>query len=329
MWAENSYFHALSARQGLYPAPFSRLARRGRDMYRVLILLLLVSFALPAAAAAQRQNRRNRRRDRQAQGDDGPQGPAPTLSDLDSIVPKLSSDNPDEVREAIDLLSVIDRPQVIPHLAHVLRAGQSDAITDRAIEALGGLAKPEAINVLSAFRHHRRPGVRRRAYEGLAAIRDPRIPGLLERGLADSDRNVRATAALALGGIGARGSLDVLFRAFERGVVEAAIAIGKLGNREAVARFDEHLGDRPLAIMLSGYNEFLRRRDIPNEVKTDIVARLGEVSGVMVRRFLQEYLGSFPTGRRRRSPLQQHVEETISRIPDENIGVTLGQEGAQ
>lgn len=298
-------------------------------MYRLLILLLLASFALPAAAAAQRQNRRNRRQQRQGQGDDGPQGPAPTISDLDAIVPKLSSDNPDEVREAIDLLSIIDDPRVIPHLAHVLRSGQPDAITDRAVEALGGLANPAAIDVLSAFRHHRRPGVRRRAYQGLAAIRDRRIPGLLERGLADSDRNVRATAALALGEIGADGSLDVLFRAFERGVVEAAIAIGKLGNRQAVARFDEHLGDRPLAIMLSGYNEFLRRRDIPNEVKTEVVARLGEVSGPMVRRFLQEFLGTFPTGRRRRTPLQEHVEETLRRIPEGNVGITLGQEGAQ
>ncbi len=298
-------------------------------MYRLLILLLLASFALPAAAAAQRQNRRNRRQQRQGQGDDGPQGPAPTISDLDAIVPKLSSDNPDEVREAIDLLSIIDDPRVIPHLAHVLRSGQPDAITDRAVEALGGLANPAAIDVLSAFRHHRRPGVRRRAYQGLAAIRDRRIPGLLERGLADSDRNVRATAALALGEIGADGSLDVLFRAFERGVVEAAIAIGKLGNRQAVARFDEHLGDRPLAIMLSGYKEFLGRRDIPNEVKTEVVARLGEVSGPMVRRFLQEFLGTFPTGRRRRTPLQEHVEETLRRIPEGNVGVTLGQEGAQ
>ncbi|MBW2464163.1 MAG: HEAT repeat domain-containing protein, partial [Deltaproteobacteria bacterium] len=283
-------------------------------MYRLLILLLLASFALPAAAAAQRQNRRNRRQQRQGQGDNAP--PAPDMFDLDTIVPKLSSDNPDEVREAIDLLSIIDRPEVIPHLAHVLRSGQPDAITDRAVEALGGLANPAAIDVLSAFRHHRRPGVRRRAYQGLAAISDRRIPALLERGLADSDRNVRATAALALGEIGANGSLDVLFRAFERGVVEAAIAIGKLGNRRAVARFDEHLGDRPLAIMLSGYNEFLRRRDIPNEVKTEVVARLGEVSGPMVRRFLQEYLGSFPTGRRRRTPLQEHVEETLRRIPE-------------
>jgi HEAT repeat protein len=284
-------------------------------MSRVLFLLLLVSFALPSLADAQN------RRARQAAE---PVGDVPDIGDLESILPKLSSDNADEVREAIDLLSVIDRPEVIPHLATLLRSGQSDPITDRTLEALGGLAHSDAIEILSAFTHHRRPGARRRAFQGLAAIEDRRIPELLESGLSDSDRNVRATCALALGEIGARGSLDILFRAFERGVVEAAIAIGKLGNQRAVERFDEHLGDRPLAIMLSGYHEFLRRNDISNQVKTDIVARLGEVSGPMVRRFLQEFLGTFPE--RGRNPLKDHVEETLRRIPEGAVGVTLGGE---
>ena len=174
-------------------------------MYRVLILLLLASFALPSFADAQmNRGRRNRRQQRQ-------QAPAdqPGLADLDTIVPKLSSDNSDEVREAIDLLSVIDRPEVIPHLATLLRSGQPDAITDRALEALGGLAHSGGIEILTAFTHHRRSGARRRAYQGLAAISDRRIPDLLERGLSDSDRNVRATSALALGEIGAQDSARI------------------------------------------------------------------------------------------------------------------------
>ncbi len=267
--------------------------------------LCLVLF--PHAADAQRRHR-------QAAADEGATADAPTLADLDTIVPKLESANADEVREAIDLLAVIDRPEVIPPLEHLLRSGQPDAITDRALEALGVLSHPSAIDVLAAFTHHRRPGARRRAYQSLASIQDRRVAELLERGLADSDRNVRATAALSLGDIGARGSLDILFRAFERGVVEAAIAIGKLGNRQSITRFDEYLGQRPLSIMLSGYNEFLRRSDIPVEAKTDIVAKLGEVAGPMVKRFLQDYLATF--AERDHSALRRAVEETARRIPD-------------
>jgi hypothetical protein len=280
-------------------------------MYRALLLVLVASVLFPHAAVAQR--RRGGRQQQTAETGEAI-APAPTLADLETIVPKLSSDNADEVREAIDLLSVIDRPEVIPHLETLLRSGQPDPITDRALEALGGLAHPGAIDILTAFTHHHRSGARRRAYQGLAAIRDRRVIPILERGLSDSDRTVRGTVAIALGDSNARDSLDLLFRAFERGVIEAAIAIGKLGNRPAVTRFDEFLGQRPLSIMLSGYNEFLRRGDIPVEVKTDIVGRLGEVSGPMVKRFLQDYLGTF--AERDRSALKRHVEETIRRIPD-------------
>lgn len=275
-------------------------------MLRLVTILLAVSFLAPPLADAQRRG---------GGGQDTEQtAPAPTLSDLEAIVPRLKSANPDEVREAIDLLSIIDRPEVIPHLAELLRSGQPDPITDRALEALAVLAHPDAIEVLTFFTHHRRVGARRRAYEALAAIDDPRIRPILETGLSDSDRSIRGATALALGEMGARESLDVLFRAFERGVVEAAIAIGKLGDRRSVERFSEHLGRRPLAIMLSGYGEFLRRDDISNEVKSEIVARLGEVSGPMVKRFLQDYLTTF--SERDGSDLRRQVEETIRRIPD-------------
>lgn len=289
----------------------------------LLAALLLLSALVPDSADAQR--RRGRRAQQQAESGE-PAAPAPTLADLDQIVPKLSSANPDEVREAIDLLSVIDRPEVIPHLAELLRKGQPDPITDRAIEALGGLGHPDAIEILTVFTHHRRVGARRRAYEALAAIDDRRVRPILETGLSDSERGVRGATALALGEMGARESLEILFRAFERGVVEAAIAIGKLGNRESVARFTEHLGQRPLAIMLSGYHEFLRRNDIPNQVKTDIVARLGEVSGPMVKRFLADYLTTFPE--RDRSDLKRQVEETYRRIPDTPTGTSTAPAAA-
>lgn len=263
---------------------------------------------------------------RGAQSEDEPARPQVTLADLDEIVPKLQSANLDEVREAIDLLSVIDHPRVVPHLADLLRSGRPDAITNRALSALRGLAAPQSIEVLTEFTNHRRPGARRRAYQALAAIDDRRVAPLLERGLRDSDRTVRGAAALALGEIGARGSLDTLFRAFERNVIEAAIAIGKIGNASAIERYDAFLGNEPLGVMLSGYNEFLRRDDIAHDAKKGIVERLGEVAGVMVRRFLQDYLRSLPERTRNRQirELKELVEETISRIPEEAAGVRIG-----
>ena len=203
---------------------------------------------------------------------------------------------------------------MIPPLAVLLRSGQPDLVTDRALESLRGLAHSSSIEVLTEFTRHRRAGARRRAYQAIAAIDDDRVPALLEQGLRDSDRSVRSETALALGSVGATNSLETLFRAFERGVIEAAISIGKLGDENAIERFSEHLGRRPLAIMLSGYQEFLGRGDISNDAKATIVGRLGEVSTPMVRRFLVDYLASFSP--RDRSELKTAVEETIQRIPE-------------
>ncbi len=279
----------------------------------------LLALAAPAPASAQRRGGNN---DAQAE----PTGPQPTVRDIDRIAAQLGSSNEDEVREAIDLLSVIDHPRVIPPLADLLRSGRSDEVTDRALTALRGLAHPSAIDVLVEFTRHRRARARRLAYQALAAIEDRRIAEHLEQGLRDSDRSVRAMAARQLGEIGATRSVDTLFLAFDRGVVEAAAAIGKLGNRQAVNRFNEHLGQVPLSVMLSGYHEFVRRRDIPEEAKIDIINRLGEVSGQMVRVFLQRYLDTLPTrGRAARGRLRTTVESTLRRIPG-HAGSARGRE---
>jgi hypothetical protein len=275
-----------------------------------------------------------------AGGEDGATAPAPTIADLDEIVPRLQSTDPDQVREAIDLLSVIDRREVIPPLAALLRSGQPDPITDRALEALRGLADPSSIEVLTEFSRHRRSGARRRAYQAIAAIEDRRVTPLLEQGLRDSDRTVRANCALALGTIGSRSSLDILFRAFERGVVEAAVSIGKLGNEASVERFSAHLGQQPLSVMLSGYEQYLRRADIDERTKVGIVNRLGEVSGRAVREFLAVYLATLPQGARRPPPrraaagaeerqsIRDVVQATIRRIPVEGDTRRTGAAGA-
>lgn len=284
------------------------------------VALLTVTLLAPGAALAQPRTPRTPRRGRPQAAqtsEDTVSGeavaPAPTLEDLSVIVPRLSSANTDEVLGAIDQLSVIDDPAVITPLVTMLRAGQSDAITERGLEALRGLAEPASLDCLAEFTRHRRAAVRRRAYAAIAAIQDPRSRQLLEQGLRDSDRQVRGEAADLLGRIGARASLDLLFRAFERGVIEAASAIGRLGNTASVERFDEHLGHAPLSVMLSGYEQYLRRSDIDEDTKVEIVGRLGEVSGRTVREFLGQYLLTF--SERDRSRLRTVVRDTLARIP--------------
>ncbi len=281
----------------------------------ILSSILIVASLWGVANSADAQRRRRR-----AQADTTAQ--APDIGDLETIVGQLQSADQDQVREAIDMLAAMDREEVVAPLAELLRAGQSDAITDRALQALRVVAEPASIEVLTEFTNHRRVSARRKAYQALAEIEDARVAAIIERGLRDSDRSVRGAAALALGSIGANGSLEVLFRAFERGVVEAATAIGKLGDASALERYNGYLNQQPLGVMLSGYDHFLRRDDIELDVKTQIVERLGEVATPMARRFLEDYHRTFPERIRNRQ-LREHaalVLTTLRRIRETPAG---------
>ncbi len=291
-------------------------------------LCALLSSLAPSESLAQRAPTKQTRRaqpsqPREGQGDE-PTAPLPTMSDLPALVARLQSASPDDARAALDQLVILDRREAVEPIATLLRSGQPDPITDHALDSLKRIAEPSSIEVLTEFTRHRRASARRRAYEALAEIDDRRVPALLEQGLRDSDRSVRASAADSLGDIGARGSLDILFRAFERGVIEAAPAIGKLGDERSVARFTEHLGQQPLSVMLDGYAEYLHRDDIADATKIEIVVRLGEVSGRLVRQFLTQEIaraqdpqrGARRAPRRRgASPLVMRMSEVLSRIP--------------
>lgn len=287
-----------------------------------LSLALSLVFGLrPEGASAQRRARRTAPAAAESAEGAEPAAPALTVRDLPTVLPALRSTSPDEVRAAIDHLIVIDAPECVAPLAELLRSGPPDAVTDRALDAMRSLASPSSIEVLSEFTHHRRTGARRRAYRALAAIEDRRVADLLEAGLRDSDREVRASAALALGTIESRESVEILFRAFDRGVIEAATAIGQLGAQSTIERFTAHLGHAPLSVMLAGYEHYLRRTDIDEATKIEIVNRLGEVAGRQVREFLSSYLGTF--SERDRGRLRQTVFEVLSRIPAEGAGSAI------
>ncbi len=96
---------------------------------------------------------------------------APTLREA---VQRLQSANPDEVSEAIDALTRIGTPEVVPPLVALIHQGLPDALLETVVSKLGIIGRPEAIEELSALLHHRRPAVRQKAVTALSRIRDPR-----------------------------------------------------------------------------------------------------------------------------------------------------------
>jgi hypothetical protein len=227
----------------------------------------------------------------------------------------------DAVGRAVDALIALGGTSAADAIARFIRAGQPDALTDRALERMIETPFPAALALLGDLTRHRRAHVRQLAYGALAQLEPSRRPpvvdaasvdAMLAQGLRDSDAGVRGRCARALGERGAAAQLPVLFVALERGVPEAGAAIGRLGDAAAVARFHEHLGKRPIGVMLAGYEQFLARDELSEKTKLDIVAQLGEVASPSVKLFLERVLatGDFPP----RGRLVHALRETAKRI---------------
>lgn len=268
-------------------------------MRTYVAILSLVFFIEPAPGSAQRPLPR---------GDEAKTPPTA----IGSVISRLSAVDEAEVRAAIADLGKNGTRTAIVALRDFLYNGQPDAITDYALETLGKTRSPEATETLVTFTNHRRTSARLIAYQALSATRTPGAVAIVAQALSDSDPAIRSAAAVALGSLGAKEQLPRLFLALERGVYDAAGVIGQLGDSKSARMFTEYINHVPLAVILSGYQRFLERKDIEEKVKLEIVQALGEVAVPEAKRFLQTFLKN--GGARNRPALQKAVVTTIARI---------------
>lgn len=236
------------------------------------------------------------------------------LADLagGSTASRLQSADPARTAAAVDALGKRGDRAAVDAIAAFVRAGQPDALTDRALLALGATRSKNALAVLAEFTHHRRAAARIAAYTAAARIAGPAADALLAEGLRDSDAGVRGSCARSLAERGAKSQLEPLFRAFVRGVPEASYAIGKLAEPASLARFEEQLGRLPIQVMLAGYEQFLLRADIDEATKLELIAHLGEVASLTVKRFLERLLVAQNWSKRPR--LLRAIADTAHRI---------------
>ncbi len=241
-----------------------------------------------------------------------PASPAHPLT-LREATQLLQSSNGDEVLQGIDALTRLGTPDVVPPLVELVHRGLPDELLETVTNKLGIIGQPAAIDELASLLRHRRAAVRREAVTALAQIRDPRVRALIESGLRDSDASVRGAAATALGAIGARQSVELLQRAFERGAPEAAEALGRVGDPAAANRLLDAVGHAQLSVLLPGFRRFLDRRDIADPVKLHIVEQLVSRSPTLqVKGFLQDWLDHLPPGAR--TPSRTRAELAVRQI---------------
>lgn len=199
----------------------------------------------------------------------------------------LASKDHDEIETGIQSLGLIGSPSAATPIIERVRAGLPADLLETSIITLMALGQPQAGPLYFELLDHRRPEVRLRAIEAIVALKPSGAESALQKSLADLDPKVRSAAALALGELRATGSVEVLFKALDRGTFEASQAIGQALRSDHVPRLLGYLGSVPFHHLAPAFTEVLLRKDISERDKLGVVSRLQDVG----TREIKEYFG--------------------------------------
>ncbi|MBN2714630.1 MAG: HEAT repeat domain-containing protein [Deltaproteobacteria bacterium] len=209
-------------------------------------------------------------------------------TEFQAFVADLQSTDPEKVVVAIQMLGATGNPAACSEIIALLKTGPGNDITNLALQTLGVLGNPDAINTLVEYLNHRRSDARVIAILALEGYSSPKIKHALEQKLRDSDPQVRTNAAIALVTKGDASSVPILFKAFNRGVNDAAVAIGRLGARDDALRLTEYLGKLDISVLLPGFREFLTGSHLDDDMKLQVLNVLFDFAGPEVRQFAVE-----------------------------------------
>jgi HEAT repeat protein len=229
---------------------------------------------------------------------------APT--EVKKVAPTLPAEKLAKVRELLfgeDDQAALDAAKALGQsgasnayepLVDLLSVGAPPARTQAAIEALGGLADPRTVDVLEVYAGNRSADVRRRAVKSLAVIKDDHVVAALLTALGDAAPDVRAVAADALAARKESKAGPRLLELVKRNDAGAAPALGLLATPELVPQLAELQGTVDDNVVAAALGEYLKRDDVPDPLRVDVVQTIGRLSGAASTAALVEYLAAIP-----------------------------------
>jgi len=241
-----------------------------------------------------------------AQGGRGRTGKKGAPAEVKKTAPVLPAEKLAKVRELLlgaDDAASVEAAKVLGQsgasnafepLIDLLSVGAAPARTEAAVEALGALADPRALDVLELYAGHQMPDVRRRAVRALAAIKDERVVPALLTALGDAAPDVRAAAADALAARKEAKAGPRLLALVKRNDAGAAPALGLLASPELVPQLAELQGAVDDNVVASALGEYVKRGDVPDSLRVDVVRTIGRLSGAAATTALVEYLAAVP-----------------------------------
>lgn len=239
---------------------------------------------------------------------------AKTQAQLNEAKKLLASAAKSDVEAAIQSLGLLGVPAAVDPLVARIQQGLPNDLLETAIVTLMALGQPSAGPALADLARYRRPEIRTLAIEAIAAVRPPGGEVVLVAALNDLEVQVRSAAAVGLGDIGSPGSIDALFLALDHGNLEAGAAIGKLVPARDVKRLFGYLGKVPFRSLAPAFAETIKRKDVAENDKLAIVARLEEVGTGEVKGFFSDLMAGTSGG------LPPNVSKAVLRAMTEISG---------
>lgn len=214
-------------------------------------------------------------------------------------------------------------------ISAALMHGVEPRVAAFGLHALAALARREGSVAVEHYLEHRRPTLRRHAVAAAVAIGGSTLARAVAARVGDPDAGVRGDAAMALGEMGDRAVVDPLWAALDRDLQGSldpqgtplirgcAHTIARLGDADAVVRLLGYVRRAPFRSLTEAFELALRRNDLPDAVKTQVVSIIGGLATRDARDFL---LRAAELGRPR---APQWAE--LARVSAQRIQVTGGE----
>jgi hypothetical protein len=226
----------------------------------------------------------------------------------------LASSDHDEIESGIQSLGLIGTAAAVGPLIDRVHAGLPPDLLETSIVTLMALGQPQAAPLFFELLEYRRPDIRIRAIEGIVALKPKGAEEALQKSLSDMEPRVRSAAALALGEIRAQNSVELLFRALDKGNFEASQAIGQALRSDQVGRLLTYLGTIPFHTLAPALTEVMQRKDIAERDKLSVVSRLQDVGTHEVKNYFNDLLRE--TGGKLPAAVNRAVLQAMQEIAD-------------
>jgi HEAT repeat protein len=186
-------------------------------------------------------------------------------------------------------------------LVAALSVGLRPAVAAEALAALGKGKDPKVVPVLMLYAGNINLPVRLAAVKALGQHGDPKVIDLLLERLGDSQPQVRAAAGEALAARKVARAEKRLFLLVARNDAAAAGPLGTLMSPSAIPQLSELHGRIDDNVLATALGEFLKRPEVPDRLRVDVVKTVGRLPGAVATAALVEYLASIPDKDRRPS----------------------------